>query len=75
VHEIGRVDGGKIFQNSGNVCLIGRNMFYDQQSKILIKIPAGKRFGIRIVAEFHEILSGFPNQVRWTMNVIMCKRV
>ncbi len=41
---------------------IGRNKFYDQNIKILIKIQEFKRFRIRIIAEFHRIQSGFLNQ-------------
>jgi hypothetical protein len=31
VHEIRRIDSGKIFQNRGNVFRIGGNMFYDEK--------------------------------------------
>jgi hypothetical protein len=41
---------------------IGGNTFYDRKNKIPIKIPEFKRSGIGIIAEFHGILSGFPNQ-------------
>ncbi len=51
MHEIGRIDDRKVFQNSRNLFQIGRNKFYDQKNKILIKILAGKRFGIGIIAE------------------------
>ena len=37
VHEIGRIDGGKVFQNIGNMFQIGGNMCYDQKNKIPIK--------------------------------------
>jgi hypothetical protein len=60
VHEIRRINGRKVFQNSGNVFQIGGNMFYDRKNKIPIKIPAAKRSGIGILAEFHEIPSRFP---------------
>ncbi len=42
---------------------IGRNTFYDRKNKIPMKIPEFKRSGIGIMAKFHGILSGFPNQV------------
>jgi hypothetical protein len=32
------------------------------EKKILIKIPAGKRYGIGIITKFCGILSRFPNQ-------------
>ncbi len=41
---------------------IGRNTFYDQKSKIPMKIPEFKRFGIGIIAEFCGIPSRFPNK-------------
>jgi hypothetical protein len=62
VHEIGRIDGGKVFQNSGNMLQFSGNIFYNRKNKILIKILAGKRSVIRIIMEFHGIPSGFPNQ-------------
>jgi hypothetical protein len=62
VHEIGRIDGGKVFQNIGNMFGSGRNMFYNRKNEFLIKIPAGKRSGIRIITEFCGIPSGSPNQ-------------
>jgi hypothetical protein len=34
VHEIGRIDGGKVFQNSGNVFQFGRYIFYDKKTKL-----------------------------------------
>ncbi len=37
-------------------------MFYNQKAKNPIKIPAGKRSRIGIIAEFHGIPSRFPNQ-------------
>ena len=43
---------------------IGRNTFDDRKNKILMKIPEFKRSGIGIIAEFHGILNGFPNQAR-----------
>jgi hypothetical protein len=62
VQEFGIIDGGKVFLNIGNVFQIGRSMFYDRKNKIRIKIPAKKRSGIEIIAEFCGIPSGFPNQ-------------
>jgi hypothetical protein len=62
LHEIGRTDGRKVFQNSGNVFQIGRNKFYDKKNEILIKIPVGKRSQIGLIVEFCRIPSGFPNQ-------------
>jgi hypothetical protein len=41
VHEIGRIDGGKVFQNGRNVFQIGGNNFYDRKNELLIKIPGG----------------------------------
>jgi hypothetical protein len=43
-------------------------MFYDPKHKIPIKILAGKRYGIKIIAEFCGIPSGFPNQVAMLNN-------
>jgi hypothetical protein len=63
MHEIRRINGGRGFQTSRNVLQIGRNKFYNQKNEIMMKIPEFKRSGIRIIAEFHRILSGFPNQV------------
>jgi hypothetical protein len=40
----------------------GGNAFYDQKNKIPMKFLEFKRFGIRIIAEFCRIPSGFPNQ-------------
>jgi hypothetical protein len=62
VLKIGRIDGGKVFRNHGNVFQIDGNKFFHQKNKILIKILAGKRSGIAIIAEFRGILSGFPNK-------------
>jgi hypothetical protein len=62
IHEIGRIDGGRGFQTGGNVFQIGRNTFYNRKNKILMKIPEFKRSRIGIIAEFHGIPSGFPNQ-------------
>jgi hypothetical protein len=63
VHKTGRIDDGKVFQNLGNVFWIGGNKFYDRKNEILIEIPEGKMSGIRIIAEFCRIPTGFPNQV------------
>jgi hypothetical protein len=41
---------------------IGGNTFYDWKNKIPIKVPEFKRSGIGIIAEFHRIPNGFPNQ-------------
>jgi hypothetical protein len=41
---------------------IGGNTFYDQKNKIPMKIPEFKRSGIGLIAEFHGISNGFPNQ-------------
>ncbi len=62
MHKIRRIDGGKVFQNSGNAFQIGGDKFYNQKNRILIKIPAGKRSGIGMIAEFFGIPSRFPNQ-------------
>jgi hypothetical protein len=62
IHEIGRIDGGRGFRTGGNVLQIGGNTFYDRKNKIMMKILEFKRSGIRIIAEFRGILSGFPNQ-------------
>ncbi len=62
MHEIGRINGRKVFQNSGNMFQIGGNKFYNQKIQIPVKILAGKMSGIRIIAEFRRIPSGFPNQ-------------
>jgi hypothetical protein len=65
IHEIGRIDGGRVFRTGGNVLQIGGNAFYNWKNKILMKIPEFKRSGIRIIAEFRGILRGFPNQDCW----------
>jgi hypothetical protein len=63
IHEkIGRIDGGRGFQTSGNVLKIGGNTFYNRKNKIPMKIPEFKMSGIRIIAEFRGTLSGSPNQ-------------
>ncbi len=41
---------------------IGRNTFYNWNNEILMKVPEFKRSRIGIIAEFREILRGFPNQ-------------
>jgi hypothetical protein len=61
MHEIGRINGGRGFRTGGNVVRIGRNKFYSQKNEILMKIPEFKMSGIRIIAEFQGIPSGFPN--------------
>jgi hypothetical protein len=43
VHEIGIINGGKVFNNSGNVFQIGRLMFYERKNKIPIKITGKKK--------------------------------
>jgi hypothetical protein len=55
VHEIGRIDGGKVFRYSRNVFCIGGNKFYNQNNEISIIILAGKRSGIGIIADFRGI--------------------
>jgi hypothetical protein len=50
---------------------IGRNTFYNQKNKILMKIPEFKRSGIGIIAEFRGILSRFPNQVPMAVSSLM----
>ncbi len=64
IHEIGRIDGGRGFQTSGNMFQIGGNTFYHWKNEISMKILEFKRSGIGIIAEFVAILSGFPNQGR-----------
>jgi hypothetical protein len=39
VHEIGRINGRKVF---GNVVQMGRNKLHDQKNVVLIIIPGGK---------------------------------
>jgi hypothetical protein len=63
VHEIGRIDGRRGFQTGGNVFRTGGNKFSNWKNEILMKIQQLKRSGIRIIKEFHGILTGFPNQV------------
>jgi hypothetical protein len=41
---------------------IGGNTFYDQKSKIPMKIPEFKRSGMGLIAGFRGIPNGFPNQ-------------
>ncbi len=62
VNKIGRIGGGRGFQNRGNMFRIGRNTFYDQKNKIPMKIPEFKRSGIGLIAESRGIPNGFPNQ-------------
>jgi hypothetical protein len=55
------------------VILFGGNIFYDYKNKIPIKILAGKRFGIGIIAEFSGIPREFPNQAvaQHTTNLLL----
>ncbi len=62
IHEIGRIDGKRGFRTGRNVFQIGGNTFYDRKNKILMVIPEFKRSGAGMIAEFHRIPSGFPNQ-------------
>jgi hypothetical protein len=62
IHEIGRTNGRRGFRTGGNVFRIGGNTFYDWKNKIPMKIPELKRSGIGLIAEFHRISNGFPNQ-------------
>jgi hypothetical protein len=68
IHEIGRIDGGRGFRTGKNVFRIGRNTFYNQKNKILMKIPEFKRSGIGLIAGFCGIPNGFPNQVHYHCN-------
>jgi hypothetical protein len=63
MHEIGRINGGRGFRTGGSMFQIGGNKFYIQEDEILMKIPEFKRSRISIIAEFHGIPTGFPNQV------------
>jgi hypothetical protein len=62
MHEIGRIDGGKVFQTGGNMFRIGGNKFYDRKNEIPMKISGVKRSGIGIITVFRRIPTGFPNQ-------------
>ncbi len=62
IDEIRRIDGMRGFQTNRNVLRIGGNTFYDWKNEIPMKILEFKRSGIRIIAEFCVIQSGFPNQ-------------
>jgi hypothetical protein len=62
IHEIGRIDGGRGFRTGKNVFRIGGNTFYDRNNKNPIKNLEFKKSGIGLIAEFHGILNGFPNQ-------------
>jgi hypothetical protein len=62
MHEIGRNDGGRGFQTGVNMLQIGGNKFYDRKNETPMKIPEFKRSRIGIIADFHGILTGFPNQ-------------
>jgi hypothetical protein len=53
---------GEDSEPAGTCSAIGRNTFYDQTNKILMKILEFKRSGIGITADFRGISSGFPNQ-------------
>jgi hypothetical protein len=59
---MGRIDGGRGFRTGKNVFRIGGNSFYDRKNKFPMKIPEFKSSGIRLIAEFHGIPNGFPNQ-------------
>jgi hypothetical protein len=41
---------------------IGGNTFYNRKNKIWMKSPEFKRSRIGLIAEFHRIPNGFPNQ-------------
>jgi hypothetical protein len=56
IYENGRIDGGRGFRTNGKVLRIGRNTFYNQKNKILMKIFEFKRSRIGIIAEFCGIL-------------------
>jgi hypothetical protein len=62
MHEIERIDGRRESQTGGNKFRINRNKFYDRKNEIPMKTPELKRSGIRIIAEFRGIPTGFPNQ-------------
>ncbi len=62
IHEIRRIDCGRGFRTRKNVFRIGGITFYDRKNKIPIKILEFKRSAIRLIAEFHGIRKGFPNQ-------------
>jgi hypothetical protein len=62
VHEIRRINGGNVFQNGRNVFQICRNKFYNQKMKFSSKFQGGERSSIGIIAEFHGISTGTPNQ-------------
>ncbi len=53
----------KRIPNRKNVFRIGGNTFYNWKNKIPMKILEFKRSGIGLIAEFHKIPNGFPNQV------------
>jgi hypothetical protein len=61
MHEIGRINGGRGFQTSGNVLQIGRNKFYDPKNEILMKILEFRRSRTGIIAEFCKI----PLNSKW----------
>jgi hypothetical protein len=50
---------------------IGGNTFYNLKNKIPMKIPEFKRSGIGIIAEFRGIPSGFPNQDRSKLLILI----
>jgi hypothetical protein len=64
IHEIGRIDGGRVFRTAKNMFRIGRNTFYNRKNKIPMKIPESKRSEIRKIAEFRAIPNGFLNLVK-----------
>jgi hypothetical protein len=70
MHEIGRTNGGRGYQISGNMLQIGRKKIYNQKNEILMKIPEIKRSGIGIFAEFCRIPNGFPNQAQQEIQLI-----
>jgi hypothetical protein len=56
------MDGRRGFQTGKNVFKIGGNTFYNRKNLIPMKIPEFKRSRIGLIAEFHRIPNGFPNQ-------------
>ncbi len=49
IHEIGRIDGGRGFQTSGNVLRIGGNTFYDQK-----KLNSDENSGVQKVRNWNN---------------------
>jgi hypothetical protein len=62
MHEIVRIDGGKVFLIGRNMIRIGGNKFHDRKNEIPMKILDVKRSGIGILVEFCGITTRFPNQ-------------